>query len=163
VPPYWGRPSPYTEGTGFLGTPRDHLARVARRPLAPDVFEVGGKSLHYKMPWGALSSIANRATGTALSFGFAAAGYVALTGDLPAALAALRADAPALAFAARSAISFPLVYHFLGAARHFVWDLHRIGDQADKGSLLELPKVERSSKLLFASSAVLGLLLAAVG
>lgn len=177
MPPYWGRPSPYTEGTGFLGTPRDHLSLVGRRPLAPDIFEVGGGTkgegggagkgatplLHYKMPWGALSSIANRATGTAMSVGFAAAGYVALTGDLPSALAALRADLPAAAFAARLVVSYPLVYHYLGAARHFVWDLHKIGDQADKNSLLEVPKVERSSKLLFASSAVLGLLLAAVG
>jgi hypothetical protein len=24
VPQYWGKPSPYTEGTGFLGTPTNH-------------------------------------------------------------------------------------------------------------------------------------------
>ena len=78
--------------------------------------------------------------------------------DLAAVLAALRADVPAAAFFARLVVSYPLVYHYLGAARHFVWDLHKIGNQADKNSLLEVPKVERSSKLLFASSAVLGLL-----
>ena len=127
------------------------------------MLEVGGKSLHYDMPWGALSSITNRATGTALSVGFAAAGYVALTGDLPSALAALRADAPAVAFVARLAIAFPLAFHYLGAVRHFAWDLHKIGNQADKTSLLEVPKVERSSKLLFGASAVLGLALAAAG
>lgn len=163
VPQYWGRPSPYTEGTGFLGTPRDHMSLVGKRPLSPDVLEVDGKSLHYKMPWAALSSITNRATGTALSVGFAAAGYVALTGDLPSALAALRADAPAAAFLARLVIALPLVYHYLGGVRHFVWDLHKIGNQADKSSLLEVPKVEASSKLLFGASAVLGVLLAAAG
>ena len=25
IPEFWGRPSQYTEGTAFLGTPRDHL------------------------------------------------------------------------------------------------------------------------------------------
>lgn len=136
---------------------------VDKRPLSPDVLEVGGKQLHYAMPLGALSSIANRVTGTALSVGFAAAGYVALTGDLPSALAAMRADAPAAAFAARLAIALPLVYHYLGGLRHFAWDLHRIGDQADKTSLLEVGKVEQSSKVLFGASAVLGVLLAAAG
>jgi hypothetical protein len=24
VPEYWGKPSPYTEGTAFLGTPTNH-------------------------------------------------------------------------------------------------------------------------------------------
>lgn len=146
-----------------MGTPRDHLALVDKRPLSPDVLEVGGKALHYDMPWGALSSITNRATGTMLSVGFAAAGYVALTGDLPSALAALRADAPAVAFVARAVIAFPLVFHYLGAMRHFAWDLHKIGNQADKTSLLEVPKVEQSSKVLFGASAVLGLVLAAAG
>jgi succinate dehydrogenase (ubiquinone) cytochrome b560 subunit len=139
------------------------MSLVSKRPLSPDVLEVDGKSLHYAMPWGALSSIANRVTGTTLSVGFAAAGYVALTGDLPSALAALRADAPAAAFLARLVVALPLVYHYLGGVRHFVWDLHKIGNQADKTSLLEVPKVEQSSKLLFGASAVLGVLLAAAG
>jgi hypothetical protein len=25
IPEFWGKPSAYTEGTGFLGTPKDHL------------------------------------------------------------------------------------------------------------------------------------------
>jgi hypothetical protein len=43
---------------------------INKRPLSPDVFELGSVTQpHYKMPWGALSSIANRATGAALSAG----------------------------------------------------------------------------------------------
>ena len=45
------------------------LQRVHARPLSPDVLEIDNKGMHYKFPWGALSSIANRATGVALSVG----------------------------------------------------------------------------------------------
>ena len=57
----------------------------------------------------------------------------------------------------------PLSFHYLGGLRHFVWDLHKIGNMADKTSLLEVPKVQHSSKLLFGVSGVLGVLLAAAG
>lgn len=92
--------------------------------------------------------------------GFAAAGYIALTGDLPGALAAFKANYPLLVFPTKFCISFPLVYHYLGGARHFLWDLHKIGNQADKTSLLETPKVEQSSQILLGSSVVLSLLVA---
>jgi succinate dehydrogenase (ubiquinone) cytochrome b560 subunit len=92
VPEFYGKPSPYTSGTGFLGTPTDHLEvggwlllaihfskllpaytcysqRVAKRPVSPHVFEIDGKGTHYKMPINAISSIVNRATGVALSVG----------------------------------------------------------------------------------------------
>ena len=171
---------------------------IQKRPLSPDVFELDGKHMHYKMPLGALSSIANRVTGVALSAGFAAAGYVALTGDLPGALAAFKANHPVLVYPIKvglwlywllclllcgvscgvsvcfphalpcpqkthtqkktkkkAAVSFPIIYHFLGGCRHFVWDLHKIGNQADKSSLLETPKVEESSKYLAAAAAAL--------
>jgi hypothetical protein len=42
---------------------------INKRPLSPDVFELGSLQPHYKMPWGAMSSIANRATGATLSVG----------------------------------------------------------------------------------------------
>jgi succinate dehydrogenase/fumarate reductase cytochrome b subunit len=87
--------------------------------------------------------------------GFFVAGYIALTGDLPAALAAFRADHPILAVPAKFAIAWPLVYHYLGGLRHFVWDLHKIGNNADKTSLLEKDRVEESSKVLVAASLVL--------
>jgi succinate dehydrogenase (ubiquinone) cytochrome b560 subunit len=160
VPEYWGKPSPYTEGTAFLGTPTNHDQLINKRPLSPDVFELNSLQPHYKMPWGAMSSIMNRATGAALSVGFAAAGYVALTGDLPGALAAFKANYPILVFPTKLVISFPLVYHYLGGMRHFVWDLYKIGNQADKTSLLETPRVEESSKVLLGASAALSLIMA---
>jgi succinate dehydrogenase (ubiquinone) cytochrome b560 subunit len=42
---------------------------INKRPLSPDVFELNSMQPHYKMPWGAMSSIMNRATGAALSAG----------------------------------------------------------------------------------------------
>jgi succinate dehydrogenase (ubiquinone) cytochrome b560 subunit len=42
---------------------------IKNRPLSPDVLEIDNKSLHYKFPLGALSSIANRVTGVAMSVG----------------------------------------------------------------------------------------------
>jgi succinate dehydrogenase (ubiquinone) cytochrome b560 subunit len=44
--------------------------------------------------------------------------------------------------------------------RHFMWDLHKIGNQADKTSLLETPKVEQSSQILLGASVALSLLAA---
>jgi succinate dehydrogenase (ubiquinone) cytochrome b560 subunit len=92
--------------------------------------------------------------------GFAAAGYIALTGDLPGALASFKANYPLLVFPTKLVISFPLVYHYLGGMRHFVWDLHKIGNQADKTSLLETPRVEQSSQILLGASVALSLLAA---
>jgi succinate dehydrogenase (ubiquinone) cytochrome b560 subunit len=85
---------------------------------------------------------------------------VALTGDLPGALAAFKANYPILVFPTKLVISFPLVYHYLGGMRHFVWDLYKIGNQADKTSLLETPRVEESSKILLGASAALSLVIA---
>lgn len=152
IPEFYAKPSPYTEGTAFLGTPSNHDELVKKRPLSPDVFEIDMKGPHYKFPFGAISSVLNRATGVALSAGFALAGYVALTGDLPGALAAFRADHPLLAVPVKFAVAYPLAYHYLGGVRHFVWDLHRIGNNADKTSLLEKDKVEQSSKVLLGVS-----------
>jgi succinate dehydrogenase (ubiquinone) cytochrome b560 subunit len=92
--------------------------------------------------------------------GFAAAGYIALTGDLPGALASFKANYPLLVFPTKLIISFPLVYHYLGGMRHLVWDLHKIGNQADKTSLLETPRVEQSSQILLGASVALSMLAA---
>lgn len=45
------------------------LQLIKKRPLSPDVMEIDNKTLHYKFPLGALSSIANRVTGVAMSVG----------------------------------------------------------------------------------------------
>lgn len=42
---------------------------IKKRPLSPDVFDIDNKTPHYKFPWGAITSITNRATGVALSVG----------------------------------------------------------------------------------------------
>lgn len=45
------------------------MQRLLKRPVSPHVFEIDGKSMHYKMPINAISSITNRATGVALTTG----------------------------------------------------------------------------------------------
>lgn len=45
------------------------MQRTSKRPVSPHVFEIDGKSMHYRMPINAISSIMNRATGVALSVG----------------------------------------------------------------------------------------------
>jgi succinate dehydrogenase (ubiquinone) cytochrome b560 subunit len=92
--------------------------------------------------------------------GFTAASYVALTGDLPGALLALKTNYPLLLFPAKFAISFPIIYHFLGGMRHFVWDLSKIGNQAEHNSLLETPTVELSSQILLGSGLALSFITA---
>jgi succinate dehydrogenase (ubiquinone) cytochrome b560 subunit len=42
--------------------------------------------------------------------------------------------------------------------RHLVWDTSKIGNQADRTSLLETPKVELGSQILIGSSVVLSLI-----
>ena len=48
----------------------------------------------------------------------------------------------------------------MGAIRHFVWDHHSIGNQADKNSLLEVPSVEMLSKGIFVAAGVLAFIAA---
>ena len=81
VPEFWGKPSAYTEGTTFLGTPKDHLkvgvllrhcgvqARVRAARGTTKAACLRHAHLHYKFPLGAISSIINRVTGVALSVG----------------------------------------------------------------------------------------------
>lgn len=159
VPEYWGRDSPYHPGTEFLGTPRNHLDLVAKRPISPHVFEIDGKTPHYKFPMGAISSIANRVTGVMLSVGAGAAGYIALTGDLGATVASFRDAYPLLLFPAKFAVAFPLTYHYLAGIRHLYWDHYRYGNMAEKTSPLELSAVEASSKAcLYGGSALAAIL-----
>uniref|UniRef100_A0A7S3VHG7 Succinate dehydrogenase cytochrome b560 subunit, mitochondrial n=1 Tax=Dunaliella tertiolecta TaxID=3047 RepID=A0A7S3VHG7_DUNTE len=154
VPEFWGKKSEYTAGTDFLGTPTDHLERIHHRPLSPDVLEIDGKHMHYKFPWGPLSSIANRVTGVALSVGTFGAAWIALRGDISSTVHTLAATNAIVLFPFKYAVSYTILYHWLGAMRHFVWDHHKIGNQAEKNSLLEIPQVDFSSKALFGVAAV---------
>lgn len=159
MPEFYGKPSPYSAGTGFLGTPPDHRERLAKRPVSPHVFEIDGKSFHYKMPVNAVSSILNRATGCALTAGIGAAGAIALVGDLPATLDAFKASYPLLVYPTKAIVAWPLCYHYLGGVRHIIWDKHSMGKQAEKKSYLENEAVDKSSKLILSTSiiATLGL------
>ena len=82
------------------------------------------------------------------------AGAVALTGDLPATIAAFKDTLPFLVLPAKAAIAFPLVYHYAGGLRHIIWDKHKIGNQAEKTSLLDVPSVDRSSRIIIGTSIV---------
>lgn len=45
------------------------MQRIQHRPMSPDVLTLDGKQLHYKLPIGAISSIANRVSGVGMSVG----------------------------------------------------------------------------------------------
>ena len=57
------------------------------------------------------------------------AGAIALTGDLPATIEAIKHTSPALLYPIKAAVAFPLVYHYLGGLRHVMWDKARYGNQ----------------------------------
>lgn len=77
---------------------------------------------------------------------------MSLAGAAPAALAAVKAT-PILLYPAKAAVSFSLVYHYLGGLRHFAWDYGKIGKQSESNDLLELGKVQTSSNVLLGVSA----------
>jgi len=134
---------------------------VAKRPLSPHVFEIEENKFHYKMPLGALSSVTNRATGVMLSVGAGAAGWVALTmGDLGMAISSFKEAYPLLVFPAKFAVSFPLVYHYLGGIRHMYWDMYKYGNQTEKNSPLEVSAVEMSSKMLIGGGTAMAAIMA---
>eukprot|EP00798_Chlamydomonas_sp_ICE-L_P025733 gene25733-11393_t len=160
VTEFYGRPSKYTEGTGFLGTPKDHLNLTHKRPLSPDVLEIDGKTAHYKFPIGALSSIANRVTGVILSVGFTTAGVVSVTGNLPGLVSTVASTHPIILFPFKLAVSYTIFYHYLGGLRHLLWDHSKIGLQADKSSLLDLKQVTLSSQVLFGVAGVMAFIVA---
>lgn len=86
--------------------------------------------------------------------GIGAAGAIALVGDLPATVDAFKASYPLLVYPAKAVITWPLFYHYLGGVRHIIWEKHSMGKQAEKKSYLENEAVDKSSKLIFATSIV---------
>ncbi len=91
--------------------------------------------------------------------GFAGAGILALRGSLDGTVSALAGNF-LLAFPLKFLVAYTIIYHYLGGMRHFLWDHAKIGNNADRTSLLELPKVELSSKILLGSSAALAFICA---
>ncbi|CAM9773909.1 unnamed protein product, partial [Sphacelaria rigidula] len=116
------------------------------RPLSPHV-------TIYDFPPAALSSIANRVTGIALVGGLYGIAGVSLVGcDAPMLMSTLGSSG--VGPAVKLAVSFPLVYHYLGAVRHTVWDY--------MPQTLQTEEVSKSSYALLGASGVLSLGLAMV-
>jgi len=90
------------------------------RPISPHI-------TIYAWPTIAISSVMMRGTGIMLSIGTAGIGLMALPGaQVPVDFAQSMASS-SLAAPTKFAVGFPLVYHFLGAIRHAVWDLKAWG------------------------------------
>eukprot|EP00958_Prasinococcus_capsulatus_P011201 scaffold1106_cov608-Prasinococcus_capsulatus_cf.AAC.4 len=70
------------------------LQLCSKRPISPDLVGVDFKPtpwlFHYKLPLAAVSSIANRGTGLALTGVVTYGSYVALVGDLPGAIETMK-------------------------------------------------------------------------
>lgn len=92
-----------------------------------------------------------------MSAGFAGVGYLSLTGSLPGVISTIQSSF-LLGFPLKLLVSFTIFFHLGGGLRHLLWDHTKIGNQTDKTSLLELPQVELSSKILFGASAALALI-----
>ena len=86
------------------------------RPVSPHVFI-------YKFPTIAISSITVRITGCFLTIGASGIAGMALFGgnDAPGDLASSLASS-SVAPLAKFGVGFTLVYHYLGACRHTIWD-----------------------------------------
>lgn len=112
------------------------------RPVSPHV-------TIYRFPLSALTSIANRVTGVSLSVGVAGiAGLALVGGDVSAVLSGI-GSVPLVGTVGKLAVSFPLIYHYLGGVRHVVWDKNP--------STLTNEDVEKASLVLIGSSVVLSL------
>jgi succinate dehydrogenase (ubiquinone) cytochrome b560 subunit len=114
------------------------------RPVSPHV-------TIYAFPITALSSIANRVTGVALSFGCLGLGAIELAGGNGAALHVMESIAASsflVAGPAKFAVSFPLIYHYLGGVRHLMWDYNP--------DLLTTKQTEQTSYALLGTSLVAG-------
>ena len=125
-----------------------YTERMARtgRPVSPHV-------TIYAFPITAVSSVMNRFTGVALCIGvYGIAGSSLLGLDVVSLTNALGNSL--IGPLAKMAVSFPLVYHYLGGVRHIVWD--------NMPSLLETKDASTSSYLIIGGSAVIALGLAFV-
>lgn len=73
-------------------------------------------------------------------------GVVALVGDLPALIEAVKSLGPGVVIPLKFALAFPIVYHTLGGFRHLVWDYTLRG--------IDNASADTSSKVLMAVSLV---------
>jgi succinate dehydrogenase (ubiquinone) cytochrome b560 subunit len=125
---------------------QNYSSRLAQtgRPVSPHV-------TIYAFPACALSSITTRVTGIALSFGSVSLGMVELIGGNGAAanLMSSIGSTPGIIVApmAKFVVAFPLVYHYLGGLRHYIWD--------NNPDMLSNVDVEKASYVLVGTSVVL--------
>ena len=113
------------------------------RPVSPHV-------TIFAFPVTALSSITKRLTGMMLSVGAAGLGSIELLGGSGSALALMEvvgSQGSLISGGAKFAVSFPIIYHYLGALRHMAW--HYTPD------MLNNVDVEKSSYALFGGVAVI--------
>lgn len=112
-------------------------------PVSPHV-------LIYAFPIAAISSITNRVTGAALSVGCAGLGFLELVGGTGTSywvMETIGSQGFLIASGAKFGVSFTIIYHFLGALRHFAWDYYP--------DLLTNEEVEKASLALMGGSTVL--------
>lgn len=109
------------------------------RPMSPHV-------TIYSFPVTALSSITNRATGCALSFGCLGLGILDIFGGAGTSLHVLQTigndSGILIGAAARFVVAFPITYHYAAAIRHFYWD--------SKPATLTNDDAAKTSNLMFA-------------
>lgn len=121
--------------------------KTSGRPVSPHV-------TIYSFPITALSSITNRVTGCALSFGCAGLATAEILGGSGTALDLMQSiggtSSGLVTAGAKFSVAFPLTFHYLGALRHLYWD--------SKPELLTNPGVAQSSYILFGSATTLSVL-----
>lgn len=113
------------------------------KPVSPHV-------LIYAFPVVAISSITNRVTGAALSVGCFGLGFLELVGGSGTSIwlmETIGSQGFLISSTAKFGVSFTILYHYLGAVRHFAWDYYP--------DMLTNEEVEKSSYLLLGGATVL--------
>merc|ERR1711862_504405 len=113
---------------------------IKNRPVSPHV-------TIYAFPVTAITSILNRVTGVALSFGAAGLATAELVGGAGTSMWMMQfigSQGPLIAAGAKFTVAFPIVYHYFGAVRHFAWD--------NMPDYLTNPDVMKASYFLLGSS-----------
>jgi len=116
------------------------------RPVSPHV-------TIYALPVAAFASIATRITGVMLSFGAFGVGGLDLVAGPGVSLSIMESIASQgmlVSAPAKFSVAFPLVYHSLGAFRHFLWDYF-------PDRFLNNDDVSKSSIVLFGSATFISL------
>lgn len=106
-------PPPLPRGTQHEVEYSAHQALLGR-PVSPHLTV-------YKQSIPAVASITSRVCGIALSLGFGAAAAAASAGhDIPSLIHRAQDVVPGFVYVSKFAVAFPLTYHWLAGARHFV-------------------------------------------